>query len=61
MSRRVTVVALCVCLLSHISPLECLFVHKILSHTQQAMEVEKFVGFSLKMLCSKVMALFVML
>ena len=36
-----------VCLLSHISPLERLFVLKILSHTQQAMEVKKFVGFSL--------------
>ena len=37
-----------VCLLSHISPLECLFVLKILSHTQQATKVKEFVGFSLK-------------
>ena len=39
---------LCVCLLSYISPLERLFVLKILSHTQQAMKVKEFVGFSLK-------------
>ena len=36
------------CLLSHISPLERLFVLKILSRTQQATEVEKFVEISLK-------------
>ena len=43
MRRRVTVVVcvclsvfLCVCLLSHILPLECLFVLKILSGTPQA-------------------------
>ena len=47
MRRRVTVVR-SVCLLSHISPLEHLFVLKILSHTQQSTEVKKFVGFSLK-------------
>ena len=46
-------VCLCVC---HISLLECLFVLKILSHTQWATEVKKFVGFSLKPLCSRVMA-----
>ena len=38
----------CVCLLSHISLLEHLFVLKILSHTQWATEVKEFVGFSLK-------------
>ena len=52
MRRRVTVlvlsVCLCVCPLSHISPLERLFVMKLLSHTKWAMEVKKFVGFSLK-------------
>ena len=40
----------CVRLLSHISPLEPLLFLKILSRTQQAMEVKKFVGFSLKLL-----------
>ena len=35
-------------MLSHISPLERLFVLKLLSRTQQAMKVIKFVGFSLK-------------
>ena len=39
---------LCVCLLSHISPLEHLFVLKTLSRTQRATKVKKFVGFSLK-------------
>ena len=54
MRRRVTVVVLSVCvcvsvcLLSHISPLERLFVLKILSRTQRATEVKKYVGFSLK-------------
>ena len=48
MRRRVTVVVLSVCPLSHISPLECLFILKILSCIQRAMEVEIFVGFSLK-------------
>ena len=37
---------MCVCLLSHISPLERLFVLKILSRTQQAMEVKNMWGFS---------------
>ena len=49
MHRRVTVVVR-VCLLCHISPLECLSVLKILSHTQRATEVQNFVGFSLKLL-----------
>ena len=35
----------------HISPLERLFVLKILSRTQQTTKVKKFVGFSLKRLC----------
>ena len=49
MRRRITVVgSVCVCLLSHISPLERPFVLKILSSTQRATEVKKFVGFSLK-------------
>ena len=45
--RRVTVVCVCACvrLLSHFSPLERLFVLKI----QWATEVQKFVGFSLKL------------
>ena len=50
-AARVTVVGsvwVCVCLLSHISPLGRLFVLKILSRTQQATEVEKFVEISLK-------------
>ena len=55
-------VCVCVCLsvylLSHISPLECLLFLKILSHTQQATEVKKFVGFSLKRLHSIVMVSF---
>ena len=41
-------VVLSVCLLSHISPMERLFVLKTLSRTQRAMKVKKFVGFSLK-------------
>ena len=54
MHRRVTVVGLSVCvcvcvfLLSHISPLERLFVLKLLSCTQRATKVKKYVGFSLK-------------
>ena len=56
MLRRVTVFVLSVCLLSHISPLERLFILKMLSRTQWATEVEKFVGFSLKPLRSRVMA-----
>ena len=43
-------VCVSVCLLSHISPLERLFVLKILSRTQRATEVKIFVGFSLKQL-----------
>ena len=53
MRRRVSIVgSVCVCLLSQISPLECLFILKILSCTQWATEVKKIVGFSLKpLLC----------
>ena len=39
---------LCVCLLSHISPMERLFVLKTLSRTQRTTKVKKYVGFSLK-------------
>ena len=46
-AARVTVVG-SVCLLSHISPMERLFVLKTLSRTQRATKVKKFVGFSLK-------------
>ena len=46
----------CVCVsvvpLSHISPLERLFVLKLLSHTQRATKFKKFVRFSLKLLRS---------
>ena len=38
---RFTVVAVFVCLLSHISPLGLLFVVKTLPHTHQAMKVKK--------------------
>ena len=41
-------VCLSVCLLSHISPMERLFVLKTRSRTQRATKVKKFVGFSLK-------------
>ena len=41
-------VFLSVCMLSHISLLERLFILKILSRTERATEVQKFVGFSLK-------------
>ena len=41
-------VCLSVCLLSHISPMERLFVLKTLSRTQRATKVKIFVGFSLK-------------
>ena len=50
-AARVTVVGsvcVCVCLLSHISPMERLFVLKTLSRTQRATKVKTFVGFSLK-------------
>ena len=43
-------VCVCVCLLSHISLLERLFVLKTLSRTQRETKVKKFVGFSLKLL-----------
>ena len=56
--RGLRYLGLSVCLLSQISPLERLFVLKILSRTQRATEVKKFVGFSLKPLRSKVMASF---
>ena len=46
---------LCVCLLSHISPTERLFVLKTLSRTQRATKVKKFVGICLKRLRSRVM------
>ena len=48
---KVTVVGyvcLSVCLLSHISPLECLFILKSMSRTQRAPNIKKFVGISLK-------------
>ena len=48
-------VCLSVCLLSHISPTERLFVLKTLSRTQRATKVKKFVGIFLKRLCSRVM------
>ena len=47
MRRTVTVVGsvcVCVCLLSHISPLDHLFVLKILSYTQRATKVNKICG-----------------
>ena len=54
-AARVTVVGsvcvcvcVCLCLLSHISPMERLFVLKTLSRTQRATKVKTFVGFSLK-------------
>ena len=43
-------VGLSVCPLIDISPLECLFVLKIIPHTQQTMKVQKFVWISLKLL-----------
>ena len=52
-AMRVNVVGLSVCLLSHISPLELVFILKILSRTQWATEVKIFVGFSLKLLCCR--------
>ena len=47
-AARVTVVVLCVCPLSQNSPLERLFVLKLLSRTQRATKVKKYVGISLK-------------
>ena len=57
-AARVTVVGsvcLCVCLLSHISPTERLFVLKTLSRNQRETKVKKFVGICLKRLRSRVM------
>ena len=61
-AARVTVVGfvcvsvcLCVCLLSHISPKEHLFILKTLSRTQRATKVKTFVGICLKLLGSRVM------
>ena len=48
-------VGLSVCLLSHISHTERLFVLKTLSRTQRATKVRKFVGICLKRLRSRVM------
>ena len=48
-------VCVSVCLLSHISPTERLFVLKTLSRTQRATKVKKFVGICLKRLRSRVM------
>ena len=50
-------VCLSVCLLSHVSPLERLFILKILSRTQWATEVKKFVKFSLKPLSYRDLAM----
>ena len=47
-AARVTVVVVCVCRLVANSLLKGQFVLKTLSHTQRAMKVKKFVGFSLK-------------
>ena len=43
-------VCLSVCRLSHISPLEHLFVLKLTTHTQRATKVKRIVGISLKLL-----------
>ena len=48
-------VCVSVCLLSHISPTERLFILKTLSRTQRATKVKKFVGICLKRLRSRVM------
>ena len=48
-------VCVSVCLLSHISPTERLFVMKTLSRTQRATKVKKFVAICLKLLRSRVM------
>ena len=50
-----TWVCVSVWLLSHISPIECLFVLKTLSRSERAMKVKKFVGICLKRLRSRVM------
>ena len=55
-AARVTVVGsvcVCVCLLSHISPTERLFVLKTLSRTQRATKVKKFVGIAFKSYAAK--------
>ena len=57
-SRRVCLsVCVCVCQLSHISPLEHLFVLKTLSPTQHATKVKKYVAFSVKLRRSRATAL----
>ena len=48
-------VCVSVCLLSHISPTERLFVLKTLSRTQRATKVKEFVAICLKLLRSRVM------
>ena len=50
-------VRVCVCPLSHISPLGLLFVVKTLPRTQRTTKVKKFVAFSLKMLRSSAISL----
>ena len=50
-------VCVCVCLLSHILPLERLFVLKSLPRAQRATEVEIYVGVSLKLLRSRTTAI----
>ena len=57
-SVTVVVVSVCVsvCPLSHISPLECLFVVKTLPHTQYSTKVKKYVAFSLKLRRSRAKA-----
>ena len=47
-------VCLSVCRLSHISPLEHLFVLKSMSRIQRAMKVKKIVGISLKLLIAEI-------
>ena len=63
-AARVTVVVVCVCLSVCLSVCllfdnslhEWLFVSKTNTHIQRRMEVKKYVGFSLKLLRSRVMA-----
>ena len=61
-AARVTVVVVCVCLsvclLFDNSLHEWLFASKTNAHIQRRMEVKKYVGFSLKLLRSRVMASF---